>query len=159
MKFTHPQKQRWKRAAGLTLIELSLIIVVLLGLIGVMLIGVNAFRKGSDRTASILIIRQAQQGMRAHCGIENYRGTFAPDLAIHVFGENKYVSNGVDSATGEPKADGELPSHPVRGQFFGFTAGDSNVIPALGSLYICTGGASGLANKDYNPQPFRYEGW
>ena len=46
-----------KRASGMTLLELTVVILVLLSLISILFIGARAWKKGSDRAASILTIR------------------------------------------------------------------------------------------------------
>ena len=56
-----------KRKAGMTLLELTVVILVLLSLISILFIGARAWKKGSDRAANILNIRNVQQAVRAHC--------------------------------------------------------------------------------------------
>ena len=55
---------------GVTLLELTVVILVLLTLIGILFVGVNAWRKGSDRAANILNVRNTSQAMR---GFQNTR--------------------------------------------------------------------------------------
>jgi len=50
----------------MTLIEVTLVIAILLGLIAVLFIGVNAYRKGSDRALCILNITTIQKSLRSH---------------------------------------------------------------------------------------------
>ncbi len=57
-------KQHIKRAKGMTLLELTVVILVLLSLISILFIGARAWKKGSDRSANIMNIRNAQQAMR-----------------------------------------------------------------------------------------------
>ncbi|MDF1714657.1 MAG: type II secretion system protein [Akkermansiaceae bacterium] len=59
------------RPKGLTLIELTVVILVLLALITVLFIGGRAWKKGSDRAGCILNIRNAQQAVRSY---QNLRG-------------------------------------------------------------------------------------
>lgn len=66
MKLTHTTK----RKAGMTLLELTVVILVLLSLISILFIGARAWKKGSDRAANILNIRNVQQAVRGH---ENMR--------------------------------------------------------------------------------------
>ena len=51
---------------GLTLIEVTLVIAVLLGLISVLFIGVAAYKKGSDRAKCILNIATVQKAVRSY---------------------------------------------------------------------------------------------
>ena len=53
-----------KRNAGMTLLELTVVILVLLSLISILFIGARAWKKGSDRSANIMNIRNCQQAMR-----------------------------------------------------------------------------------------------
>ncbi len=54
-----------KRQAGLTLIEVTLVIAVLLGLISVLFIGVAAYKQGSDRAKCVLNIATVQKAVRS----------------------------------------------------------------------------------------------
>jgi prepilin-type N-terminal cleavage/methylation domain-containing protein len=56
--------------SGMTLIELSVVLVVLLSLISIIFIGARAWKRGSDRSANIMNLRNTQQAMRGH---ENLR--------------------------------------------------------------------------------------
>lgn len=143
----------------MTLLEITVVILVMLSLISALFMGANAWKKGSDRSFAILLIRNAQQGVRSHLNVEGVGDEPSfPDLAVHVFGQNKYVPNGYES-NGAPKPDGELPDHPRKGLIFGFAQGDSDIIPPFGELYMCTGGLSSLGDYTYNPKPSDYSNW
>jgi type II secretory pathway pseudopilin PulG len=55
-----------KRKTGMTLLELTVVILVLLSLISILFIGARAWKKGSDRAANIMNLRNCQQAMRGH---------------------------------------------------------------------------------------------
>jgi len=55
-----------KKQAGLTLIEITLVIAVLLGLISVLFIGVSAYKEGSNRSKCILTISSVQKAVRSY---------------------------------------------------------------------------------------------
>ncbi len=55
-----------KKQAGLTLIEITLVIAVLLGLISVLFIGVSAYKEGSNRSKCILNISNVQKAVRSY---------------------------------------------------------------------------------------------
>ncbi len=57
---------RTKQQAGLTLIEVTLVIAVLLGLISILFIGVSAYKKGSDRAKCIIIQSTVQKAVRSY---------------------------------------------------------------------------------------------
>lgn len=67
MKLTNTQTM--KRKSGMTLLELTVVILVLLSLISILFIGARAWKKGSDRAANILNIRNVQQAVRAHANV------------------------------------------------------------------------------------------
>jgi len=55
-----------RKRTGLTLIEVTLVIAVLLGLISVLFIGVSAYKEGSDRAKCILNIVNCQKAVRSY---------------------------------------------------------------------------------------------
>ena len=55
-----------KSKSGMTLLELTVVILVLLSLISILFVGARAWKKGSDRSANIMNIRNTQQAMRGH---------------------------------------------------------------------------------------------
>ena len=68
MKLTNTQNIKSK--SGMTLLELTVVILVLLSLISILFVGARAWKKGSDRSANIMNIRNTQQAMR---GEENMK--------------------------------------------------------------------------------------
>jgi type II secretory pathway pseudopilin PulG len=67
---THSMKAKF----GMTLLELTVVILVLLSLISILFVGARAWKKGSDRSANIMNLRNTQQAMRGH---QNTRGIAA----------------------------------------------------------------------------------
>ncbi|MBU6179966.1 MAG: hypothetical protein KGR69_09885 [Verrucomicrobia bacterium] len=57
---------RHSNTLGLTLIEVTLVIAVLLGLISVLFIGVSAYREGSNRAGCILNLSNVQKAVRSY---------------------------------------------------------------------------------------------
>ena len=55
-----------KREAGMTLIEVTLVIAVLLGLISILFIGVNAYKRGTDRAKCVLNVSTVQKAVRSY---------------------------------------------------------------------------------------------
>lgn len=55
-----------KRKAGMTLLELTVVILVLLSLISILFVGARAWKKGSDRSANIMNVRNVQQAARGY---------------------------------------------------------------------------------------------
>ena len=62
-------KRIHKKNKGLTLIELTVVIVVLLSLIGVLFVGATAWKNGSNRATCIVNIRNFQQAMRSYTNL------------------------------------------------------------------------------------------
>ena len=64
MKLTNTQNMNAK--SGMTLLELTVVILVLLSLISILFVGARAWKKGSDRSANILNVRNVQQAVRGY---------------------------------------------------------------------------------------------
>ncbi|RYD17490.1 MAG: hypothetical protein EOP88_26305 [Verrucomicrobiaceae bacterium] len=63
MKLSPPTSSR---RSGMTLLELTIVILVLLGLVGILFIGARAWKNGSDRSCCILTVRNAQNAIRSY---------------------------------------------------------------------------------------------
>jgi type II secretory pathway pseudopilin PulG len=119
-----------KRKAGMTLLELTVVILVLLSLISILFIGARAWKKGSDRAANILNIRNVQQAVRAHA---NVRGLLegATLASSDIVGSGKYLN----SVT--------APNSDISYAY-------GSAVPAIGTLYLTATYASGTST-DYAP--------
>ena len=152
MKLTHTQNMKASKS-GMTLLELTVVILVLLSLISILFIGARAWKKGSDRAASILQIRNTQQAVRSFSNMNGRNPgdtvaaapanvvTGAPAvlaLDAEIFGAGKFIEN-------DPRGTGR---HPAGGTFVFATAAPT-VIPVVGALYMRTTG--GTAPDDFNP--------
>lgn len=105
---------------GLTLLELTVVILVLLSLIIVLFIGASAWKKGADRAACLLNIRNIQQSVRSYANIHSINpNTNVPGLRSLVIGPGKFVESEPICPAG--KSD--------------YAAADENRIPDLGVLY------------------------
>ncbi len=127
-----------KRKAGMTLLELTVVILVLLSLISILFIGARAWKKGSDRAANILNIRNVQQAVRAHA---NVRALDINDALLdsEIVGAGKYL---------------ESVSPPVADITYDYLA----VVPAIGTLYLDATYA-GTTDEDYAPDAGSYSEW
>lgn len=129
-----------KRASGMTLLELTVVILVLLSLISILFVGARAWKKGSDRSANIMNIRNVQQAVRAH---QNMNGL----LETNPLGEEIIFGNGTtDGYLKEPIP----PSLDIAAEyeFLG-------TVPAIGTLYI----TNAVANTEYAPAATTYADW
>ena len=91
---TNPYSQnlvaRRFHAAGMTLIEISLVIALLLGLVTVVFLGVGSYRKGADRARCKLQLAAVQKAVRSHANFQNLAigaalaesAVFGPGLAM-----------------------------------------------------------------------------
>lgn len=124
---------------GMTLIELTVVILVLLALITTLFIGARAWKRGSDRAGCIMTIRKMQQAVRSYANLSAFNPgqNIAPiNLQNALIGPGQYVES--------------TPECPGNGTY---TYG-GNVIPATGTLYInCS-----LATSD-NHQPEDTSAW
>ena len=116
-----------KRKPGMTLLELTVVILVLLSLITILFIGARAWKKGSDRSTNLINLRNCQQAMRGH---QNTR-----QLAV-----------------GDPFTKTQLEDYmkfPGPVATVTYTAGTT--VTATGTLWLIAS-ADGLAGADYGPK-------
>lgn len=110
----HPARQ-----AGMTLIEVTLVVAVLLGLIGTGLVGVGAYKQGADRALCVQNIARAQKAMRAYCHFQELvPGQVAPDLKTKIVTEAGFFAG--------------APECPAGGTYT-FIDG---AVPEIGSLFM-----------------------
>jgi type II secretory pathway pseudopilin PulG len=125
--------QTTKRKAGMTLLELTVVILVLLSLISILFVGARAWKKGSDRSTNILNLRNAQQAVRGHANMNpdvtliNEAVIFGPDGN----GEGGYLRKpetptGVESYTGGTAA----PAPGILWLTAAYEAGSANMAPS-----------------------------
>ena len=99
----------------MTLIELTVVILVILSLVTILFVGARAWKKGSDRSANLLNIRNCQMAMR---GEQNMRqlseGAAFPQATLQLYmpypravnGEiGAYTNNGLVTPQSNDPAD------------------------------------------------------
>ncbi|MEO5716343.1 MAG: prepilin-type N-terminal cleavage/methylation domain-containing protein [Luteolibacter sp.] len=106
-----------KSKSGMTLLELTVVILVLLSLISILFIGARAWKKGSDRSANILNVRNIQQAVRGLQNTKEKAPTDTVDEDNTIFGTGAYLKKPVP-----PVASG------ATAYTFGTTFGDPGVI-------------------------------
>ena len=118
MKLTNTSKM--KRKAGMTLLELTVVILVLLTLISILFIGARAWKKGADRAGCILNIRNFQQAVRSYANMNaiNPGGT-CPALGTVIIGAGLFMEN--------------APTCPGAGTYTGTAL---TAIPAVGTVVL-----------------------
>ncbi|MEO5716341.1 MAG: hypothetical protein ABIT37_22870 [Luteolibacter sp.] len=71
----------------MTILELTVVILVLISLVSILFVGTTTWKKGSDRAANVMNLRNCQQAMRGHDNmrIDKSVTTFtATDLATYM---------------------------------------------------------------------------
>ena len=122
----------------MTLLELTVVILVLLALISVLTIGANAWKHGSDRVLCIMNLQSVQRGVRSFANIHGYApGETVAGLQGKVIALGSFVE--------------VSPECPANGTY---TSG-GDVIPEIGTLYFnCS--LSGTAGEH---EPMNAEDW
>lgn len=77
--------------SGMTLLELTVVILVLLSLIAILFVGARAWKRGSDRAGCIMNIRNVQQAARGHMNMTNTPTTVPAASDIYGTGANAYL--------------------------------------------------------------------
>lgn len=99
MKLTNSNTPK-RCKSGMTLLELTVVILVLLSLISILFIGARAWKAGSDRAGCILNIRNAQQGVRSYQNLYGKPEGTALDMGTDIVGTDGYLSPPVCPAGG-----------------------------------------------------------
>ena len=103
----------------MTLLELTVVILVILSLISILFIGANAWKNGSDRVLCIVNLQSVQRGVRSFANIHGYSpGETVTGLQGKVIALGSFVET--------------PPECPGNGTY---TSG-GDVIPAIGTLYF-----------------------
>jgi prepilin-type N-terminal cleavage/methylation domain-containing protein len=143
MKLTASQNTKATKS-GMTLLELTVVILVLLSLISILFIGARAWKKGSDRAASILQIRNCQQAVRSYANMNAKNpGDADPSVVSNVFGAGKFIETNPVGTT-HPAGSSVLYQYGPAGTGF---------IPILGHLFI------EASNAEYMPDAGTYNAW
>lgn len=138
---------------GMTLVELTVVIVVLLALSAMTYIGGRAWKRGSDRSACIMNLRNFQVATRSYQNLYGYFSGSQPtmeygtyEIARHLL-EKGYVSRGLyDQSKGTKSCAG--------GGIYNIAAPD--VFPMPGELYMK---CSLSAVENHQPAPGSADGW
>jgi type II secretory pathway pseudopilin PulG len=107
----------------MTLLELTVVIMVLMTLITTLFFGAQAWKRGSDRALCIIHIQTVQKAVRSYSNLYGYSpgGTVA-NLQGQIIGLGRFVET--------------TPTCPGNGTYsFGQTYGP-DTIPPLGDLYL-----------------------
>jgi type II secretory pathway pseudopilin PulG len=86
-------RSRRFHAAGMTLIEISLVIALLLGLIAVVFLGIGSYRKGSDKAKCKMQLAAAQKAIRSQANFQNLNIAAAFPADTMAFGPGLALEN------------------------------------------------------------------
>lgn len=123
-------------SSGMSLLEMTVVILVLLTIIGTLFIGARAWMKGSARATCIMHISVVQRSMRGYANLYNFPpGTIAPDLLSQIIGPDRFIL--------------KTPICTAGGSYsFGQDYG-VNTIPPMGAIYMK---CSLAADQDHTPK-------
>jgi type II secretory pathway pseudopilin PulG len=129
-----------KSAKGMTLLELTVVILVLLSLIAVLFVGARAWKKGSDRAASILVIRNIQQAVRSVQNMNNFNAGDVIGGTRIVPGDEPTLLGALFGSDDFYEFSPVTTGHPAGGSYT-FAIPVPETLPPLGTLYLrVTGG-------------------
>lgn len=116
---TSARSPRFRGLPGLTLIELSIVILALMLFATLLLTGARAWKRGSDRAICIANLASVQKAVRGYANMSGLNpGETVPGLEAKVVGPDRFFES--------------LPACPAEGIY---TLGGDE-IPPLGSLYM-----------------------
>lgn len=75
----------------MTLLELTVVILVLLSLVSILFIGARAWKKGSDRSCCVMNIRNTQQAVRAYQNMYQLPEGTTLELDGTIIGPGKFI--------------------------------------------------------------------
>lgn len=135
----------------MTLLELTVVIMVLLGLISVLFIGARAWKRGSDRAGCVVTLRNVQVAARSYQNMYGYNYGGRPyaeggtqDIAAHLFAKGYIDSKVYDQSRGLQKCAGGG----------GYTCPLPDIFPEAGELYM----TCSLSGTD-DHAPASHAGW
>ncbi len=129
-------------ARGLTLIELTVVILVLMSLVSILFIGARGWKNGTDRATCILKIRSVQMATRSYQNLYGFNPGGLPlasggtqNIAEHLFAKGYIEQDIYDNIKGTKKCPGNGT----------YSTPFPEVFPQVGSLYmVCS--LSGTSN-------------
>lgn len=110
----------------MTLLEMTVVILVIISLISILFVGSRAWKRGSDRALCIIHIQAVQKGVRGYSNLYGFDpGGNAPGLQSQVIGLGRFVET--------------APVCPSNGTYSYGTTYGVDTIPPIGTLYLeCT---------------------
>lgn len=123
--------------SGLSIIELSAVVAVLMALTSILYVGAKAYKSGSDKAGCILSIQSVQSAVRSYSNLNGHApGATVQNLKDKLVGSDKFVPT--------------LPHCPAEGVYNNL----GNKIPVHGELYM----SCSLA-EDEGHVPSQFDAW
>ena len=145
-------RRRKRSSPGLTLIELTVVISVLLSLASLLTTGARAWKRGADRSQCLITIRSFQVAVRSYQNIYGYKeGTLHPilagttDIAQQLLGKEYITPDQYAQATGMRSGPG--------GGFY--ERGEPALFPPAGQPYL----TCSLAPEPDSHRPVQTADW
>ena len=114
---------RSSRKSGMTLLELTIVILVLMSLISILFVGAQAWKRGSDRTMCIMNVQTVQKSLRSYANLYGYsEGENVSALRERLISSDAYLS--------------APPVCPGGGTYTYGEMYGTDTIPPLGNLYL-----------------------
>jgi type II secretory pathway pseudopilin PulG len=112
------------RQRGMTLVEITLVIAVMLGLISVLLIGFDAYKAGANRANCIQNVVVVQKAVRSYSNLSEVApGDIVSDFKDRLIGPGKMI-------------EAVIPC-PAGGHYtFNSTNSSGDTVPTIGDLYL-----------------------
>ncbi|MEP4076188.1 type II secretion system protein [Haloferula sp.] len=80
-----------KQPKGMTLLELTVVILVLLALIGTLFSGARAWVRGSDKASCVMNIRKVQQAVRSYQNLNGLADGAALNVTSDLIGSGNFI--------------------------------------------------------------------
>jgi len=123
MRLPSSSTSRSFRKSGMTLLELTIVILVLMSLISILFVGAQAWKRGSDRTMCIINVQTVQKAMRSYANLYGYgEGDSVGALRERLIGRQEYLTS--------------PPVCPGGGSYTYGAEYGTDTIPPIGELYL-----------------------
>lgn len=108
---------------GMTLLEMTLVLMVLFSLVSIVFVGATAWKRGAERSLCVVNIQAVQKGVRSYSNMYGFDpGASVPGLRSKIIGDGKFVETTPVCRT---------PGTYSYGQQYG-----EDTIPPIGTLYL-----------------------
>lgn len=131
----------------MTLLELTVVILVLLTLVSILFVGGKAWKAGTDRATCILTIRNIQHGMRSYANLNNLNPGDTDAWPAKVIGPGLFVESANTDGTPNPCKGGA-----------DYAISPADKIPLMG-VVAATCGLAGPDEQNHNPSPTETADW